>query len=99
MGIEVRYSPIRHPEINPTDRVMRKFGNFFQIYCNETHEKWPEQVYHIEKWLNSSVSETMRYAPIEMLGVYGEKKFDLFKQILKKEPDQQQMKMICQLNR
>jgi hypothetical protein len=55
LGIEVRYSPIRHPESNLAERIMRELGKYFRIYCNETRKKWPEFVGHIEQWLNSSV--------------------------------------------
>jgi hypothetical protein len=54
MGIQCKYSPIRHPESNPTERVMRELGKYFKIYCNQTHKKWPELQPYIENWLNSS---------------------------------------------
>jgi hypothetical protein len=38
LGIEVRYSPIRHPESNPTERVMRELEKYFRIYCDETQK-------------------------------------------------------------
>jgi transposase InsO family protein len=56
LGILTKYSPIRHPESNPTVRVMRELGKYFRIYCHETHKKWPELVPYIEDELNSSVS-------------------------------------------
>jgi hypothetical protein len=86
LNIDVRYSPIRHPESNPTERVMRELGKYFRIYCSETHKKWPELVPHIERWLNSSVCASTGYAPIELLG--GETRPDFFKKILKLEPNQ-----------
>jgi transposase InsO family protein len=67
LGIQIKYSPIRHPESNPTERVMRELGKYFRIYCNLTHKKWPELVPHIIKWLNSSVSATTGYSPIELM--------------------------------
>lgn len=39
LGIEIKYSPIRHPESNPAERIMRELGKYFRIYCNETHKK------------------------------------------------------------
>jgi hypothetical protein len=36
LGIIVRYSPIRHPESNPAERVMKELGKFFKIYCSKT---------------------------------------------------------------
>jgi hypothetical protein len=55
LGITVKYSPIRHPESNPAERVMKELGKFFKIYCCQTHKKWPEFVSHIQNWLNQSV--------------------------------------------
>jgi transposase InsO family protein len=86
LGIEVKYSPIRHPESNPTERIMRELGKYFRIYCHTTHKKWPELVPYIEEWLNSSVSETTGYAPIELLS--GKPKPDVFRTLLRKQPEQ-----------
>jgi hypothetical protein len=86
LGIQCRYSPIRHPESNPTERIMRELGKYFKIYCHETHKKWPELVPYIEDWLNSAISESTGYAPIELLN--GQPKPDIFRKILKKKPDQ-----------
>jgi hypothetical protein len=87
LGIQTRYSPIRHPESNPTERVMRELGKFFRIYCHTIQKTWPELVPHIEGWLNSSVSGVTGYTPIELLS--GKPRPDLFRKILKKEIDQQ----------
>jgi hypothetical protein len=86
LGIQCRYSPIRHPESNPTERIMRELSKNFKIYCHETHKKWPELVPYIEDWLNSSVSESTGYAPIELLS--GKPRPDIFRKLLKKEADQ-----------
>jgi transposase InsO family protein len=67
LGIQIKYSPIRHPESNPTERVMRELGKYFRIYCNLIHKKWPELVSHIIQWLNSFVSTTTGYSPIERI--------------------------------
>jgi hypothetical protein len=80
LGIEIRFSPIRHPESNPTERIMRELGKYFRIYCNETHKKWPELVPYIEMWLNSSLSSTTGYTPIELMGERNKLKlFDQFR--------------------
>jgi hypothetical protein len=65
---------------------MRELGKYFRIYCHETHKKWPELVPYIEEWLNSSVSETTGYAPMELLG--GKPRPDVFKKIIKEESHQ-----------
>jgi hypothetical protein len=87
LDIQVRYSPIRHPESNPTERIMRELSKYFRIYCHETHKKWSELVPYIGNWLNSSVSDTTGHAPIELLSA--ESRPDIFRKLLKKEPDQQ----------
>lgn len=33
MGIEVLFSSIRHPQSNPTERVMREIGRLFRNLC------------------------------------------------------------------
>jgi hypothetical protein len=86
MDIQTLYSPIRHPESNPTERVMRELGKYFRIYCDKTHKKWPELVPYVENWLNSSASSTTGYAPLELLQDC--EKPDIFRKILKKTPDQ-----------
>jgi hypothetical protein len=86
MRIQTRYSPIRHPESNPAERVMRELGKYFRIYCYNTQKKWPELVPYIAEWLNSTVSGTTGYSPIELLS--GEPKPDIFRKILRKGPDQ-----------
>jgi hypothetical protein len=47
LGIEVKYSPIRHPEIKPAERVMKELNKYFKIYCNVTQKQWPELVLYI----------------------------------------------------
>jgi hypothetical protein len=86
LGIQTRYTPVRHPESNPTERIMRELGKYFRIYCQHTQKKWPELLPYIEDWLNTSVSTATGFAPIELLN--GEPTPDLFSKLLKKEQDQ-----------
>jgi hypothetical protein len=85
LGIIVKYTPIRHPESNPAERVMKELGKFFKIYCHQTHKKWPELVPHIQNWLNQPVSQVTGYSPMELLK--GGIKEGLFKEILRTLPD------------
>jgi hypothetical protein len=85
LGITIKYSPIRHPESNPAERVMKELGKFFKIYCCKTHKKWPEFINHIQNWLNQSVSQSTGYKPTELLPT--ETKGKLFIEIMKKLPD------------
>lgn len=86
LGILIKYTPIRHPASNPTERIMRELGKYFRIYCEEAHKKWPELVPYIQNWLNSSITDTIGYAPVELLG--GNPRPDIFHSLLKKYPDQ-----------
>jgi hypothetical protein len=64
LNIDVKYSPIRHPESNPTERVMRELSKYFKIYCHTAQKQWPELVPYISEWLNPSASGTTGYSPI-----------------------------------
>jgi hypothetical protein len=65
---------------------MRELGKYFRIYCHETHNNWPELVPYTENGLNSSVSQSTGYTPVELL--YGDPKPDIFCKILEKMADQ-----------
>ena len=56
-GITVLYSSIRHPQSNPTERVMRELGRLFRTLCADKHAKWVEFVPHIKKVLNITVHQ------------------------------------------
>ncbi|PNF14204.1 hypothetical protein B7P43_G12568 [Cryptotermes secundus] len=85
LGIMVKYSPIRHPQSNPAERVMKELGKYFRIYCSKTHKQWPELVPYIQTWLNESISQATGYSPVELLG--GVVRRELFEQIIQKLPD------------
>jgi transposase InsO family protein len=85
LNIAVKYSLNRHPQSNPTERIMPELSNYCIIYGNVTHKIWPELISHIEKWLNSWVSETTEYSPVEL--IFNEPRPEIFKQILHKTQD------------
>jgi hypothetical protein len=87
MGIEVKYSPIRHPQSNPSERVMRGLGTFFKIYCHDSHKKWPEVVSYAENFINSTTSSSTGFTPMELM--FGKPAPDLFKDVLKKTKEQE----------
>lgn len=60
LGIDVRFSPIRHPQSNPSERCMREIGNFCRIYCHQAHKKWPELLPKMEEWLNARDQTCLR---------------------------------------
>jgi len=76
-GVHTRFSPIRHTESNPSERVMRELSKFFRIYCHENHKKWAELLPHIDGWLNKTVASSTGYAPLELM--FGEKNLTFLK--------------------
>jgi transposase InsO family protein len=67
LGIRVRYSPIRNPQCNPSERYMREIGKACRIYYERNHKKWPELTPHIEAWLNKTVSDATGFTPHEIM--------------------------------
>ena len=51
-NIKVTFSSVRHPESNPTERVMRELGRFFRSFCYEIHSSWSDHVPRIENLMN-----------------------------------------------
>jgi transposase InsO family protein len=39
LSIGVTFSPMRHPQANPSERCRRETGKFCRIYCNEAHKR------------------------------------------------------------
>jgi hypothetical protein len=66
-NIEILFSPIRHPEVNPVETVMKELGKFFRIYCHKAQKSWPELIPHVEIFLNKTVSTATGYTPLELM--------------------------------
>ena len=66
VGIRVKFSSIRHPQSNPTERVMREIGRLFRTYCSTGHTKWPDYVRKIEYLLNITTHYTTHCTPHEL---------------------------------
>jgi hypothetical protein len=81
---EVRYSAIRHPQSNPSERCIRAISKFYRVYCHSNHRKWAELVPQIESWLNNTVASATAYTPVELLS--GAERNDLFQNCLPKLP-------------
>ena len=84
-GVEVRYSAIRHPQSNPSERCMREISKFCRIYCHSNHRKWTELIPHIEHWVNKTVASTTLYTPVELL--FGAEGNNVFQNCLPKLPE------------
>lgn len=65
-GIKVLNSSIRHPQSNPTERVMRELGRLFRTLCANRHTKWVEFIPEIERVLNVTVHQSTKFSPQEL---------------------------------
>ena len=65
-SIKVVYSSIRHPQSNPTERVMREIGRLFRTFCEKRHTSWPNYVSKIEDLLNITTHFSTECTPIEL---------------------------------
>jgi len=66
-AVAVRFSPVRHPQNNPSERVMKELSIFYRIYCHQYHKRWADLLPQIEQWLNKTVASSTRYAPVEFI--------------------------------
>ena len=51
-GIQPIYSTIRHPQSNPSERIMCELGRLFRAYCHTNHAGWIDLLHKINIWLN-----------------------------------------------
>lgn len=65
-GVEKVWCSIRHPQSNPSERVMRELGRFFRTYCSDQHTRWARYINKIMDWVNLSVNCTTGYTPFEL---------------------------------
>ena len=80
LDVTVRFSPIRHPESNPIQCVMRLIGKYYKIYCHATQKNWPELIPKIESWLNTTISGSNAFTSMELM--FNDSRPDLFSRIL-----------------
>jgi hypothetical protein len=84
LNMRVKYSPIRHPESNPSERFMREISQFFRIYCHTTQKSWPQLLRNIEYWLNNTISEATNFTSAELM--FGSPKPNPFIELLPTVP-------------
>lgn len=60
------HSSIRHPQSNPTERVMRELGRMFRTYCHHKHTTWVDCLPIIQEWLNVTTSCAHGFSPHEL---------------------------------
>lgn len=64
-GIRNRHTSIRHPQSNPSERVMRELGRLFRAYCHDRHTSWATFVPEISQWLNCTTHSGTGFTPYE----------------------------------
>jgi hypothetical protein len=84
-NVRVRYSAIRHPQSNPSDRCMKEISKFCRIYCHSNHRKWTELLPHIEYWLNNTTTSATQYTPVELM--FAAERLNLLQNYLPKLPE------------
>jgi len=65
--VEVHFSPVRHPQSNPSERVMKELSKFCRIYCHQNHKRRAHLLPQTEQWLNKTVASSTGYAPVELI--------------------------------
>lgn len=65
-GVDVIFSSIRHPQSNPSERIMRELGRFFRTYCAERHASWARFVPRIQDCINLSCHQSTESVPYEL---------------------------------
>lgn len=65
-NIQVCYSSVRHPQSNPTERVMRELGRCFRTLCSDQHTRWAKYVKEIEKVFNLTTHHSTGFIPYEL---------------------------------
>lgn len=65
-GVRVIYSSIRHPQSNPSERVMRELGRILRAYVYERHTNWAKWLPLAEIWMNHNVHDAIGCTPHEL---------------------------------
>lgn len=65
-GIRVKFCSIRHPQSNPTERVMRELGRMFRVLCSTQHNTWSKHLKTIEACLNCATHHGTGCIPHEL---------------------------------
>ena len=66
IDIKVLFSSIRHPESNPTERVMREIGRMCRTFCSANHTAWANHIGKIQDLLNITTHHSTLCTPQEL---------------------------------
>ena len=80
-NVRINYCSIRHPEGNPSDRIMRELNKFFRIYCNDQHTAWTKYVSQVSHWFNYTTNSTTGYTPYKLH--FGRSPVEKIRQLIK----------------
>jgi hypothetical protein len=64
---KLTFSTVRHPQSNPTERVMRELRQLFQTYCQNAHANWTKVLSKIELLFNVTPHISTGYSSYEIL--------------------------------
>ena len=66
-GIQPTLSSIRHPQSNPTERVMKELSRLFRAYCHDSHTNWYSILPNIELLFNVTPHLSTGFSPYEII--------------------------------
>jgi hypothetical protein len=66
---------------------MRENGKYCKIYCHTTQKKWPKLIHKIEYCLNTTISGSTGFTPVELM--FNDIRRDIFSKILNKTKERQ----------
>jgi hypothetical protein len=55
---------IRHPQSNPTERVMKELGRLFRAYCHNAHVNWASVLSNSELLFNTTTHSSTGFHPM-----------------------------------
>lgn len=65
-GIRPIFCSIRNPQGNMTERVMRRLGQVFRIYCSTKQWQWYEWLEDTETWMNNVTHCSTGFTPTRL---------------------------------
>jgi transposase InsO family protein len=64
--VQMIFSSVRHPQGNPSERVMRELGRLFRTYRREKHTGWAKDIPSFQFFLNNVVHQSTGFSPTEL---------------------------------
>ena len=79
-GIRPVHCAIRHPQSNPTERVMRELGRLFRTLFSDAHTRWAKHLPEIECFMNITTHSSTGFSPHELH--FGVKPYDQIRELV-----------------